>query len=249
MELKDFFKENPKLALAYSGGTDSSYLLYAAKGSGADIRAYMTVSPFQPVFEIEDAKRTAKKLDAKLEIIELDVLKDERIKENSELRCYYCKSLILKTIAERAASQGYFTIIDGTNASDKSEDRPGMRALKELGVLSPLKLCNITKEELRQRLKEAGLDIWNKPSYSCLATRIKAGEIIEPERPKKIDEAEEQIRALDFSDIRLRTYKNGAKLELQKEDTERAFQNKEALDNIIIEKFGFYEIGERRRDT
>lgn len=249
MELKDFFKENPKLALAYSGGTDSSYLLYAAKESGADIRAYMTVSPFQPVFEIEDAKRTAKKLDVKLEVIELDVLKDERIKENSELRCYYCKSIILKSIAERAASQGYFTVIDGTNASDKSEDRPGMRALKELGVLSPLKLCNITKEELRQRLKEAGLDIWNKPSYSCLATRIKAGETIERERLKKIDEAEEQIRALGFSDIRLRTYKNGAKLELQKEDIERAFQNKEALDNIIIEKFGFYGIGERRRDT
>lgn len=246
MELKDFFKENPKLALAYSGGVDSSFLLYAAKQSGADVRAYMALSPFQPVFELEDAKRTAKKLGVALEIIEMDVLKDKRIKENSALRCYYCKRLILESIAERAAQQGYFTIIDGTNASDKSEDRPGMRALEELGILSPLKLCKITKEQVRSGLKEAGFDIWDKPSYSCLATRIKTGESIEPERLQKIDEAEEKIRTLGFKDIRLRTQQGGAKLELQKEDIEKAFQNKKALDNIIVEKFGSYEIGERR---
>lgn len=121
-----------------------------------------------------------------------------------------------------------------------------MKALEELGVLSPLKLCKITKERVRSGLKEAGLDIWDKPSYSCLATRIKTGESIESERLQKIDKVEEKIRALGFKDIRLRTQQGGAKLELQKEDIKKAFQNKKALDNIIIEKFGSYEIGERR---
>lgn len=137
MNLSVFFKENPKAAVAFSGGVDSAYLLYAAKAAGADVRAYYVKSAFQPQFEMEDARRLCGELDMELKTLTVDVLADCVIRENPADRCYHCKRIIFTTIAEAAAADGYTLLLDGTNASDEEGDRPGMRALRELSVRSP----------------------------------------------------------------------------------------------------------------
>ena len=149
MELDQFFKENPKAALAFSGGADSAYLLYAAKQLGADVQAYYVKSVFQPKFELEDARRFTELLSVKLRILEVDVLGNGIIVANPCDRCYHCKKMIFEVIAKAAAGDGYQVLLDGTNASDEETDRPGMRALKELEVRSPLRECGITKEEIQ----------------------------------------------------------------------------------------------------
>ena len=172
MTLSDFFEQHPKAALGFSGGVDSAYLLYAAKKYGADVRAYFVKSQFQPAFELEDARRLARQLNADMRIISCDILSNETVAANPENRCYYCKQSIFGLLKQAAAEDGYTCIIDGTNASDQSGDRPGMRALSEMEVLSPLRLCGLTKAEIRERSKEAGLFTWDKPSYALSLIHI-----------------------------------------------------------------------------
>ena len=172
MTLQEFFAAHPKVALGFSGGVDSSYLLYAAKQAGADVRPYFAKTQFQPEFELEDAKRLAELVDIELTILPYDVLPAAGF--NPPDRCYYCKTALFGALVARAKADGYDTIIDGTNASDDAGDRPGMKALQEMQVLSPLRLCGLTKQDIREKSKEAGLFTWDKPSYACLATRFPA---------------------------------------------------------------------------
>ena len=141
--LRGFFSEHPRLALAFSGGTDSAYLLWAAKKCGCDVAAYCAKTAFQPEFELDDARRLADSIGAKLEFVPLDVLADDAVRLNPPDRCYLCKRRIFTALIARAHSDGYAEIIDGTNASDDAGDRPGMRALRELGVLSTNMLYHI----------------------------------------------------------------------------------------------------------
>ena len=190
MELEQFFKDNPKAAIAFSGGVDSSYLLYAAIKSGADVCAYYVKSAFQPQFELEDARRLAEQINAPLRVLQADILADERVVENPADRCYYCKNRVFSAIVSAAAEDGYALVLDGTNASDEEGDRPGMRALREMSVRSPLRECGLTKAEIRERSRKAGLFTWDKPAYACLATRVRTGEEITEE------DADEIIRAV-----------------------------------------------------
>lgn len=214
MELKDFFKENPKVALGFSGGVDSAFLLYAGIHYGAQVRAYYVKTAFQPEFEREDAKRLAEQLGADMRILEMDVLQAEKVAENPPDRCYYCKNQIFGRICEEAARDGYPVVLDGTNASDEVSDRPGMRALAERKVLSPLRLCGLTKPEIRQLSKEAGLFTWDKPAYACLATRIPAGRRIEAEMLSRVEQAEAALTQMGFSDFRVRVLGEAARLQL-----------------------------------
>ena len=214
MELSDFFREHSRVALAFSGGTDSGYLLYAAGRYGAACRAYYVKTPFQPDFEFEDARRLADELHAELSVTEYDILQDAAVVSNPPERCYFCKKAIFSQIISRAAGDGFKTVIDGTNASDKAEERPGMRALAELGVLSPLRLCGITKDKVRALSKEAGLFTWNKPSYSCLATRIPSGTKIEYDDLLRVEAAEKELAAIGFSNLRVRLFHGAARIQL-----------------------------------
>ena len=146
MEIKEFFEKYPKVAIAFSGGVDSSYLLYAAKQYAKRFTAYYVKSVFQPEFEYRDAVRLAEELGADISVIEADVLSSEDVKRNPENRCYYCKQLIFSNIKKKALEDGYTVVLDGTNASDDVNDRPGMKALKELEVRSPLRECGLTKD-------------------------------------------------------------------------------------------------------
>lgn len=204
MDLQTFFKENPVAALGFSGGVDSSYLLYAGMHYGAKIKAYYVNAAFQPAFELEDAKRLAAGLGADLTVLETDILSVPHVAENPSNRCYYCKTAIFSLIKETAIKDGYSILLDGTNASDDSGDRPGMRAIQELSVRSPLKDCGITKSDVRRLSKEAGLFTWDKPAYACLATRVPTGTAITDEALVRIEHAENALFAMGFTDFRVR---------------------------------------------
>ena len=214
MELRQFFAEHPKAAIAFSGGVDSAWLLCAALRCGADVRPYCAVSAFQPDFERKDAKEICRLLGTELTFVEVDVLSVPKIAENPADRCYHCKTAIFTALRERAAADGYTLLLDGTNASDREDDRPGMRALKEMGVLSPLRLCSLTKEEIRCHSREAGLPTWNKPAYACLATRVLTGERITEEKLMRVEKAEAALRDLGFSDLRVRLWHGAARIQL-----------------------------------
>lgn len=202
--LRDFLTEHRSAALAFSGGADSAYLLYAAAACGCDVRAYYVSTPFQPQFELDDARRLASELNARLTVLPFDVLTSGEVRKNPPDRCYYCKTVIFNGILKAAAADGYRTVFDGTNASDDAGDRPGMRALKELEILSPLRLCGITKKALREYSRNAGLFTWNKPAYACLATRVPSGVPLTADLLKKIERAESALAGLGFSDFRVR---------------------------------------------
>lgn len=212
--LKQFFAENPRAALAFSGGVDSAYLLYAAIHFGAQVRAYYVKSAFQPQFELDDAHRLAKELGADMRVLEVDVLANPTVAANPADRCYHCKTVIFSTILRAAREDGFALLMDGTNASDDAGDRPGMRALRELSVRSPLRECGLTKAEVRSLSKEAGLFTWDKPAYACLATRIPTGEAITPVALEKTEISENFLHALGFTDFRVRLFHGGARLQL-----------------------------------
>ncbi|HIV22216.1 MAG TPA: ATP-dependent sacrificial sulfur transferase LarE [Candidatus Scatomorpha stercorigallinarum] len=237
MELREFFERHPKCALAFSGGTDSALLLCEARRLGADVKAYFVKGPFQPQFELEDARRLAKELGAEMEVIETDVLALPEVAENGPRRCYYCKRAIFSLIFERARRDGYDTVIDGTNASDQVDDRPGMQAIAELGVLSPLRMCGVTKAQVRELSAEAGLFTARKPSYACLATRVPTGTAITREALEKVERGEEALREMGFSDLRLRLEGTGARLELPAAQLPAVVQNRERVLKALLPSF------------
>ena len=234
MTLQEFFAKNTRAAIAFSGGVDSSYLLYAAVQCGADVHAYFAKTAFQPQFELEDAKRLAAELDVQMQILPLDVLADAQVTANPKNRCYYCKKRIFGAITAQARHDGFTVLLDGTNASDDAGDRPGMKALEELSVLSPLRLCGLTKAQIRALSKEAGLFTWDKPAYACLATRIPAGQPITAEALRRTEAAESYLFSLGFTDFRVRTVGNTAKLQLRAEQLPLLLAHREK----IVKKLG-----------
>lgn len=213
MTLLAFFKENPKAALGFSGGVDSSYLLYAGVQAGADIHPYYIKTAFQPQFELDDAERLCAQLGVPLTVLELDVLKNEAVTANPPDRCYHCKTALFGALSTRALADGYTLLLDGTNASDDAGDRPGMRALKELHVCSPLRECGLAKAEIRRLSREAGLFTWDKPAYACLATRIPSGDAITAEKLLATERAEAFLFSLGLTDFRVRNYHGAARLQ------------------------------------
>ena len=229
MDLSVFFQKNPATAIAFSGGVDSAYLLYAAVKYGTSTMAYYVKSAFQPQFELDDAKRMADHLQADLRVLEADVLSSKEISANSKRRCYFCKKYIFSIIMEAAKKDGFFTLLDGTNASDEVSDRPGMQAIKELSVRSPLRECGLTKETIRHLSKEAGLFTWDKPAYACLATRIPQGTPITSEKLAQTEHAENFLHSLGFSDFRIRSMGDAAKIQIPKNQLGNILAHRECI--------------------
>ena len=222
MELQAFFSAHPKAALAFSGGVDSAFLLWAAKTCGCDVRPYYVHSAFQPEFELRDARRLAQEVGVPLTVLEADVLANAQVAANPADRCYHCKNALFSLLWEAARRDGCPVLLDGTNASDDAGDRPGMRALRELEVLSPLRLCSLTKDEVRRRSREAGLFTWDKPAYACLATRVSTGETITADVLSRVEGAENALFAMGFNDFRCRVFHGAARLQFTAEQLERA---------------------------
>lgn len=239
MTLKEFFQKHNKVALGFSGGVDSSYLLYAGMKYGADIKPYYVKGEFQPAFELRDALRLAEAVGAstKLSIIETNVLNAPCVAENNEKRCYYCKCSTFGAIVNAASKDGYTTIIDGTNASDDINDRPGFLALQEMEVLSPLRLADLTKDRIRELSREAGLFTWNKPSYSCLATRIPTGTRLTEDMLYRVEEAEREMFFMGYSDFRVRVAGDMARIQLKAEQMEKAIIERERILELLSPYF------------
>lgn len=227
--LKGFFEENPRVAVAFSGGADSAYLLSQAVKYAESVLACCVKTVFNAEHELDDALRLAKELGAELEVIPIDILADECVAVNDPLRCYRCKTRLLGAVKEFAAAKGYTVVVDGSNADDDPAGRPGMKALAELGIRSPIREAGITKAELRRLSREAGLFTWNKPSDSCAATRVPTGTRLEAEILNKIKAGEKSLRELGFSELRLRWTDGGAKLELPREQIAMAAEKREAI--------------------
>ena len=229
MTLEEFFHQNPRAALAFSGGVDSAYLLYAAGKYGAQVNAYYVHTAFQPAFELRDAQRLARELGAELKVLELDILEDETLVSNPANRCYFCKKRIFSAIRAAALAEGFQLILDGTNASDSEADRPGMKALQELSVRSPLREAGLTKQEIREESRRAGLFTWNKPSYACLATRIPTGTGITQAQLCRTEWAEDYLHALGFRDLRVRQQGNLARVQLPADQMGRFLSLREEI--------------------
>ena len=217
MTLEEFFRQNPQAALAFSGGVDSAYLLWAGAHAGARLRPYFITTPFQPRFELEDAWRLCAQLDAGLTVVEYDILSDPQVASNPADRCYHCKKRLFSLLRGRAAADGFSLLLDGTNASDDAGDRPGTRALRELEVRSPLRECGLTKEMIRALSRQAGLFTWDKPSYACLATRVPAGQPIIRADLERVERGEARLSRLALRDFRLRLTQGGCKLQVPEE--------------------------------
>ncbi len=222
MDLQEFWNAHPAAAVAFSGGVDSTLLLKSALDAGANVRAYFVKTEFQSARELSEAEALAKKLGAELSVVELSALKDEQIAENDAERCYYCKYRLFSALRERAQSDGFELLADGTNASDDAGDRPGMRALAGLGVVSPLRLCGLTKSDVRALARELELPNWDRPACACLATRIPTGRRLKAAELRAVERAEDILRGYGFTDLRVRLLTDGAKIQLPAEQLPRA---------------------------
>ena len=184
---------------------------------------------FQPAFELEDARRLAEELSVPMKVIEADILSCPEAAANGPERCYYCKRTLFTLLRRAAEKDGHTILLDGTNASDQAEDRPGMKALRELEVRSPLRECGITKEEVRRLSEEAGLFTWDKPAYACLATRVPTGTAITQEDLKRVEQAESRLSEMGFQDFRVRLLGDGARIQITAEQMQKALERREEI--------------------
>lgn len=233
MTLEEFFQAAPRAALAFSGGVDSTFLLWAAAHYGCDVHAYYINTVFQPDFELEDARRLARQLSVPLTVIEADILSVPEAAANGPERCYYCKRALFTHLWEAARRDGHTLLLDGTNASDDAGDRPGMRALRELEVRSPLRECGVTKAQVRRMSEEAGLFTWDKPAYACLATRVPEGVPITREKLDCACRAETALAEMGFRDFRVRLLGGGARIQVTEEQMPLAFQEREKINAAL----------------
>ena len=222
MTVAEFFQENPAVGVAFSGGVDSAWLLHEAARYAGRTAAYFVRTPFQPDFELEDAADTARRLGVRLTVIEFDILTAPAVAANPPDRCYYCKKALFTRMLAAAAADGFPLVADGSNASDDSGGRPGMRALRELGVRSPLRECGVTKREIRRLAAEAALPVWDKPSYACLATRVPAGTAITREDLGRVARGEAAFAAAGLNDFRLRLRERDGLLQVRREQMDLA---------------------------
>jgi uncharacterized protein len=208
-----------RLAIAYSGGVDSTFLTWFAETVTAKkVLAIMVVSPLVCAEEPVAARRTAQQLGFTVRELYLDVTADSEVCSNTRTRCYSCKRLMLAHMTELARGLGYATLMDGTNAEDLRQYRPGIRALEEFGVISPLARAGLEKAAIRTLSRLCGLPTWNKPSQACLATRIPYGVMVTRELLRRIEEAEAYLRGLGCGQVRVRVHEQLARIELSPED-------------------------------
>lgn len=245
--LRRFFREYPRVALAFSGGVDSAYLFYAALRWAEQARAFYVSSAFQPAFELADARKLAKELGQELTVLELDILACPQAVANGKRRCYFCKRAIFSALWKEARKHGFDLLCDGNNASDDAADRPGMQACRELQVVSPLREAGLTKADIRLLSQEAGLFTWDKPSYSCLATRVAQDQPLTKDLLRRIESGEDALRQLGFSDFRLRVRGENALLQVTAEQTDQARSAWADIDRRIGPLFSRISLDEQAR--
>ncbi|MCP4679450.1 MAG: ATP-dependent sacrificial sulfur transferase LarE [Deltaproteobacteria bacterium] len=209
-------------AVAFSGGVDSTFLLAAAvKALGDRALAVIGRSPTYPAREYEAATQLAEKIGAPCRVVDTDEMANPEFRTNPPHRCYICKTTLLSMVQRAAAEEGIELVLEGSNADDAQDFRPGLAAVKKLGVRSPLRELGFTKDEIRELSRKMGLPTWDKPAMACLSSRIPYGEEISTIRLSRIERAENCIRDMKIKLFRVRDHGDVARIEVGAEDISR----------------------------
>lgn len=225
LQLKDYLKSLGSVAVAFSSGVDSTFLLKVAQEVlGDQVMAVTARSCSFPQRELSEAESFAKAHQIKHVIVESEELSIDGFSQNPPNRCYLCKTELFTKIKALAAEKGFAEVVEGSNMDDLGDYRPGLEAIKELGIKSPLRQAGLYKEEIRLLSKELGLPTWEKPSFACLASRFPYGEEITPEKLEMVDRAEQFLLDLGFRQVRVRHHGTLARIEVEEAELERMLQ-------------------------
>jgi uncharacterized protein len=232
--LTKILSDMESVIVAYSGGIDSTFLLKAAYDCLGDHAVGVTaVSPSIPESEIEDTKSLASHIGVRHVLLESHEMDDLMYTENTENRCYFCKTNAYDEIFKFSEKENFHFVLDGNNADDLNDYRPGRKAAIEKGVRSPLQEAGLTKSELRQLAKTLGLPNWNKPAAACLSSRIPYGSSVTVEKLSQIELAEKKLKELGFEQLRVRHHDQVARIEVEQKDFHSIVENREN----IVESF------------
>ena len=237
--LNSYLKSLGNIAVAFSGGLDSTFLLTVTTEVVSERLIALTIkTPYIPDWELEEAKDTAKRLNVEHIIIESII--PQAVRNNPENRCYLCKSHIFNRFLAEAQKLGDFQVIDGTNADDTKDYRPGMKALSELGIKSPLLECNFGKKDIRYFSKLLGIQSWDKPAYACLLTRVPYNTNVSQTDLMRIEKAELYLHNLGFKESRVRIQESTARIEVNPKKISQLMK-KPLRENIVeaFKKLGF----------
>lgn len=233
-KLHHILREAGSAAIAFSGGVDSTYLLKEAHDVLGDrIIAYTASSVFFPAWENREADDFCRREGIVQKKISFDVLSEPGVASNPSNRCYLCKHALFSELKQQAEADGMSCVMEGTNLDDLGDYRPGLIALRELGIRSPLKEAGMTKQDIRDLSKQLGLPTWDKPSFACLASRIAYGEEITADKLKRVETAETFLLNHGFRQVRVRVHGSLARIEVLPQDMDR-FQD-EAFRNEVAE--------------
>lgn len=235
--LETILKPMNKVLVAFSGGVDSTFLLKLAKESLGEkgVIAVTATSPLYPSREVEFAKRIAKEIGVRHILVESNELQIEGFSKNPPHRCYLCKKELFGKLRRVAQDEKIVHIVEGSTLDDEKDHRPGRMAIKELEIRSPLREASFSKEEVRKASRELGLSTWDKPSFACLASRFPYHCEITEEELRKVNEAEEFLMGLGFKQVRVRHYKELARIELYPEEITRLIE--ESIREKVVSHF------------